>query len=271
MTETTDARKRRLEGERVAGDALAEVLAAHQPTSWDPAQGAWYDDLRCECGARLAIGDAEAFGPEWRAHVAAQIAPLLDQARAEGAAEGRRERLAFTARLGFGDGKTEPAASLADMIDPIEQAFSEAAEYREGPRICEPCGEWLATAICEHCHGSGCGPGTASGAYAECEWCAGVGKIHPGCVEKSYAALAAARAERDRLRAAVEALAERLEQDASARDPLAVLEKWDVPTADQQGYLDGVATAARRLRAVLADADNEAGNPDSHEWLGMDR
>lgn len=119
------------------------------------------------------------------------VAAHVAAARAEERERAERERLEFTARLGFGDGRTEPAASLVDMVDPIEQAFSEAREYHEGPRICEPCGEWLATAICDHCHGSGYGPGTATGAYEECEGCAGVGKVHPGCVEKSYADLAA--------------------------------------------------------------------------------
>jgi hypothetical protein len=149
----------------------------------------------------------------------------------------RGEHLAFTRALGFGDGVTEPAATLAQMVDPIEQAFSEASEYHEGPRICEPCGEWLATETCEHCHGSGCGPGTASGAYSECEWCAGVGKIHPGCVEQSYADLVA---ERDEARAAVarvEALAGYYERGCADNG-------FEVPSVIPQGV-------ARRLRAAL--------------------
>lgn len=44
-------------------------------------------------------------------------------------------------------------------------------------------------AWCDHCHGSGCGPGTATGAYEECEWCAGAGKVHVGCAYRSYADL----------------------------------------------------------------------------------
>jgi len=68
---------------------------------------------------------------------------------------------------------------------------------------CDRCGETLADAWCDHCHGSGCGPGTATGAYEECEWCAGAGKVHPGCADLCYAALVA---ERDELRAAVDTL-----------------------------------------------------------------
>jgi hypothetical protein len=133
-----------------------------------------------------------------RALLADRAAFAARLAEVEGEVERLRgEHLAFTRALGFGDGVTEPAATLAQMVDPIEQAFSEASEYLEGPRICEPCGEWLATQVCEHCHGSGCGPGTALGAYEECEWCAGVGKVHPGCVERSYADLVAERDDLD--------------------------------------------------------------------------
>lgn len=111
-------------------------------------------------------------------------------------AELRVEWLAFTAAIGFGDDMSEPAATPRQIIDNIAAAFSEAREYHEGPRICEGCGEWLAVATCEPCHGSGCGPGTASGAYEECEWCAGVGKAHLDCVQRSYAELAAAMTDR---------------------------------------------------------------------------
>ena len=37
-----------------------------------------------------------------------------------------QERLTFTDKLGYGDGVTEPAAELADLLDPIKAAFSEA-------------------------------------------------------------------------------------------------------------------------------------------------
>ena len=83
MTETTDARKRRLEGERVAGDAVAEVLAAHLFTIYP-------GEIACDCDW-TAKDDTSRAGDNRMiaahvAHVAAQVAPLLDQARAEGAA-----------------------------------------------------------------------------------------------------------------------------------------------------------------------------------------
>lgn len=95
-------------------------------------------------------------------------------------------------RLGFGDGRTEPAAGVDDIVRIWGEIEEEAREHRECPRHCELCGERLATELCEHCHGSGVDAAAceASGAYAECEWCAGAQYVHPGCVEKSYADLA---------------------------------------------------------------------------------
>ena len=48
----------------------------------------------------------------------------------------------------------------------------------------------------EHCNGGGCLP-NAEMAYRECGWCAGVGRVHVGCTEESYADLVAAVRERD--------------------------------------------------------------------------
>lgn len=180
----------------------------------------------------------------------------------------RAEHRAFTGRLGFGDGQTEPAATLEQMVESIEQAFSEASEYREGPRICEPCGEWLATQVCEHCYGSGCGPGTATGAYDECEWCAGVGKVHPGCVEVSYADLAA---ERDRLLAqvaAVAALAEEWEAGANAWGTCG--HEW-MSLRQFRAALDDPAPVLAQAKAEAWDEGYRAGVNDeqtSQDWTG---
>lgn len=103
-----------------------------------------------------------------------------------------QERFAFTDKLGYGDGVTEPAAELAELLDPIKAAFSEQRDHWECPRTCEQCGERLASTVCPECHGSGCNAPAceASGAYAECEYCAGVGWVHDGCAEASYTDLA---------------------------------------------------------------------------------
>lgn len=106
----------------------------------------------------------------------------------------------FAVTLGFG--YLEHAATLAELVEPIEQAFSEARDHFECPVICELCGEKLASQTCEKCHGSGCLP-NAELAHLECDECAGVGKVHPGCVEKSYDDLVA---EVQRLQAIADAL-----------------------------------------------------------------
>lgn len=97
----------------------------------------------------------------------------------------------FAATLGYGDDRTEPAATLRELLDPILDAFSESRDHHECPAVCELCGDHLAATKCPSCYGSGCGPGTGTGAYEECGHCGGVGKIHEGCMEMSYADLAA--------------------------------------------------------------------------------
>lgn len=116
--------------------------------------------------------------------------PVADSDIPPSPATGRpMTEVAFASRLGFGDNISEPAATLADMVKPIEQAFYDARDHQECPRTCERCGERLAATVCPDCNGSGCGPGTASGAYDECELCAGSGWLHDGCADKSYADL----------------------------------------------------------------------------------
>ena len=114
----------------------------------------------------------------------------------------------FSDDLLFGDGITEPAATLNDMVDSIRDAFEAQHDHIECPIICELCGEKLADKTCEHCHGSGADnqAASAAGAWVECEWCGGAGKIHEGCVEKSYTDIATEnsvlRAQIDAVRAA---------------------------------------------------------------------
>lgn len=131
-----------------------------------------YEDLRTAChllGKRLKRAEAEV-------------------------AELREKWLTFTSRLGFGDNKTERAAELSEMVDPIEEAFAAQRDHQECAVTCELCGDPLASKTCDECHGSGCLPNSAL-AYLECGTCAGVGKIHEGCVEKSYTDLVAEVAE----------------------------------------------------------------------------
>ena len=137
------------------------------------------------------------------AHAPSDLAALV--AEVERMRESVRK---FSDDLLFGDGITEPAATLNDMVDPIRDAFEAQHDHIECPIICELCGEKLADKTCEHCHGSGADnqAASAAGAWVECEWCGGAGKIHEGCVEKSYADIAtensALRAQIDAVRAA---------------------------------------------------------------------
>lgn len=108
--------------------------------------------------------------------------------------------------LPLGERVTGPAALAAVERLKAYLASSEAdaqavLDYmHEQPAWCGRCGDHLAATTCTRCHGSGCLP-NAELAYLECDECAGAGKIHEGCVEQTYAQLAAKVAR-------VEALAE---------------------------------------------------------------
>lgn len=158
--------------------------------------------------------------------------------------EARAERVAFADALGFGDDRTELAATLAQMVDPIRQAFSDAHEHHECPVVCELCGETLARETCEHCHGSGCLPNAAL-AYLECDWCAGVGRIHPGCAEKSYAALTS---ERDSLLAVVASVRELADEWAS----------WAEFRSTPR--INAFRDASDQIRAALSPTTTETGD-----------
>lgn len=165
----------------------------------------------------------------------------------------------LTSRLGFGDGITEPMADNDTIVEFFDQRLMEASEHNECAVTCEPCGERLAFTVCEHCHGCGANVAlsTASGAYSECEWCAGAGKVHAGCAEQSYADLAADRdkfrlwwEQAERRRAEVEQILDRVlgteEEDGAGEGLvadvlLAVQKAWDT------GYSAGVCAPANRV------------------------
>ena len=152
-------------------DRLAHIEASECDCDESPHLDALHDVARDDVPVLLALVD--------------QLAGEVDRLR--------REQVEFTARLGFGDNISEPAATLADMVDPIEAAFSDARDHQECPRICELCGEKLADTPCPECHGSGCDAPMCEvyGAYTECEHCAGAGWVHEGCAGVGYKDLAA--------------------------------------------------------------------------------
>ena len=124
------------------------------------------------------------------------------------------EVLRATAVLGLNSNPTITAYTFengvehrhdANPLTKVMAAFAEQRDHWECPRLCELCGEQLASTQCPECHGSGCNAPAceASGAYAECEHCAGVGWVHEGCAEASYADLVA---EVKELRGAIESI-----------------------------------------------------------------
>ena len=134
----------------------------------------------------------------------AHMREARDNARAErDALRTWQERVAVAAGIGEEvEGRGVYLEANPDAAaEHVAGLLAVADTHIECPVYCGGCGEPLADALCDHCSGSGCGPGTALGAYEECGWCAGAGKVHPGCADLSYADLVA---ERDALAAKVE-------------------------------------------------------------------
>lgn len=92
----------------------------------------------------------------------------------------REDYLTLTRALEFGDDTPPdcPAAHPLDLIDPLTEWRDAASEHHDCPVWCDDCDQWEAPMSCTQCHGSGCGPGTASGAYSPCDYCAGEGRDH---------------------------------------------------------------------------------------------
>ena len=128
---------------------------------------------------------------------------LLDAADERDRLRTWQERVALAAGIGDEvEGRGVHLEANPDIAaEHMTGLLAVADAHVECPIHCGRCGETLADVWCDHCHGSGCGPGTATGAYEECEWCAGAGKVHIGCADLCYAALVD---ERDRLAAAAE-------------------------------------------------------------------
>lgn len=138
-------------------------------------------------------------------------------------------------RIGFGDGVTEPMADNDTVVEFIEAAVMDQSEHLECPSVCELCGERLADKPCQHCGGCGANVAlsTAALAYAECEWCAGAGKVHEGCRELSYGDLAARLADAEARAEVAEAKIARVE---------ALTDDWD---EKRRPGMVGISTALR--------------------------
>ena len=123
----------------------------------------WASPLALKCPSCVANPGDRCYGngpmnrPHWerreaaRQRVITDVPDLVTEVRRL-----REEARAFAEALDFGNDRTEPAATLTEMLDPIEQAFGEARDHAECPVMCELCGERLAWQLCEKCYGSGC-------------------------------------------------------------------------------------------------------------------
>lgn len=85
------------------------------------------------------------------------------------------------ARIEWDEGPVLSCDDPGELLDRLEAAEAAADEHDQCPAQCPVCGDWATRTPCDHCKGSGCGPGTALGGYEECEWCAGMGWLHEGC------------------------------------------------------------------------------------------
>lgn len=90
----------------------------------------------------------------------------------------RDDYVAFTSALGFGGEDAGTAPHPVDLLDPLNDALHAAQAHDACPAWCEDCDQWERSRSCVPCRGSGCGPGTASGAYEPCDHCAGDGRTH---------------------------------------------------------------------------------------------
>ena len=206
--------------------------------------------IRADPDSADIYGMREAF--ELLASAVNALPALLDAAAERDALRTWQERVALAAGLadevaGYGvhleadpDTAAEHVAGLLDIAD----------THAECPIYCGDCGEPLADTPCDHCGGSGCGPGTGSWAYEECGWCAGAGKVHVGCAHLSYAELCA---ERDALAVKLDAAREWIDRRCVYVD--------DRDDDYMRGYRDAQRHAlhdANELRALL-DATPETG------------
>lgn len=161
--------------------------------------------------------------------------------------------LEMTSSLGFGDDRTEPAATPKDLREWFSRDMAEARDHRECPVVCEHCGEWLAKEWCPECNGCGMRPSSNEHQYGECEYCAGDLKVHEGCVQRSYADLAADAATLRQLTDPSDAVVEAMAK--AAHDNLSMY-SWRDESSWSQEKWRGIARASldAGVAAALASA-----------------
>lgn len=83
----------------------------------------------------------------------------------------------FAEGIGWG----VPSSSAdPDIAAEVAKCYADTARNhdRDCPVWCDGCEQYELPSSCTRCHGSGCGPGTASGAYEPCSDCDGNGRDH---------------------------------------------------------------------------------------------
>lgn len=149
---------------------LTDLIAAHD--GWGYAVGLeLYYCLGDGCNLRFANLR------EWAEHVAL----VVEQHTNGRTAELREWQIRVATALGMCEEVMGVGYSIANAKDASERAESLTTlelEHVECPVWCYECERMERWQSCAHCNGSGCGPGTASGTYEECEWCAGDGRDH---------------------------------------------------------------------------------------------
>lgn len=102
-------------------------------------------------------------------------------AEREKVADAEKKLVEIAAALGYAEiveGHGWYTASHAEIVERAESLTSLENEHIECPVWCDECERMERWQSCPACNGSGYGPGTASGAYQECELCAGDGREH---------------------------------------------------------------------------------------------
>lgn len=219
---------------------LSDLIAAHLVETVTPDGDCGVFILDCTCGAEVRFTQADLNAAPVDSTAGAlhymlreHVAVVLEQHTNGRIAELRGWQIKVATALGMCEEVMGIGYSIANAKDSSERAESLTTvelEHIECPVWCDECERMERWQSCTYCNGSGCGPGTASGAYEECEWCAGDSRDHePDLTDRADKA---------------EATIARVEAEA------ALLERM-IRTAPWSRYTEVRRSHLRSLRAAL--------------------